>query len=86
MHGDGLLGVLEVKVKERVTVLLVVQGLGTKDKVLIRILALNNSFPRLSALKAVYPTLFKESLIDAVSGDTSGWYRQTFLGILQRDQ
>jgi len=63
-----------------------IKGLGTKDQVLIRIFALNNTHEHLENLKVVYERLYKESLIDAVSGDTSGWYRQTFLGILSRPE
>jgi len=61
-----------------------IAGLGTKDEVLKRILVLNNDFERINRLKQVYPELYKESLIDAIKGDTSGWYRETFLGILDR--
>jgi len=61
-----------------------IAGLGTKDKVLIRILVLNNSKSHLEQLKTAYQSLYKETLIDAVRGDTSGWYRETFLGILDR--
>jgi len=61
-----------------------IAGLGTKDEVLKRILVLNNSREHLEHLKRVYQELYKESLIDAIRGDTSGWYRETFLGILDR--
>jgi annexin A7/11 len=61
-----------------------IKGLGTKDKVLIRIFALNNKREHLVNLKRVYQELFKESLVDAISGDTSGWYKKTFLGVLDR--
>jgi len=61
-----------------------IAGLGTKDEVLIRIFALNNKLEHLENLKTVYPQLYKESLVDAVSGDTSGWYKKTLVGILNR--
>jgi annexin A7/11 len=61
-----------------------IAGLGTKDKLLQRILVLNNSYEHLNHLKRVYQELYKESLIDAIKGDTSGWYKETFVGILDR--
>jgi len=61
-----------------------IKGLGTKDEVLIRIFALNNRIDHLTNLKRVYPQLHKESLVDAINGDTSGWYQKTLQGILNR--
>jgi len=61
-----------------------IKGLGTKDKLLIRIFVLNNSYESLQQLRQIYEEKYHESLIDAVSGDTSGHYKQTFLGVLNR--
>jgi len=61
-----------------------IDGLGTKDKVLQRIIVLNNSHDALQKIGAKYQEIYKESLIDAISGDTSGWYKETFMGILRR--
>jgi len=61
-----------------------IAGLGTKDKVLQRIIVLNNNHQALERIGAIYQAEFKESLMDAVKGDTSGHYQDTFVGLLQR--
>jgi len=61
-----------------------IAGAGTSDKVLQRIIVLNNNHQALERIGAVYQSEHKESLMDAVKGDTSGWYRDTFVGLLQR--
>jgi len=61
-----------------------VAGLGTKDKVLQRAFVLNNNHQALERINAIYQAEYKESLMDAVKGDTSSWYRETFVGLLRR--
>jgi len=61
-----------------------IAGAGTSDKVLQRVFVLNNNHQALERIGTVYQAEYKESLMDAVRGDTSGWYRATFVGLLQR--
>jgi len=61
-----------------------IKGLGTKDQLLIRAFALNNTREKLAIIRQIYEQEHGESLIDAVRGDTSGNYRKTLLGVLER--
>jgi len=60
-----------------------VHGLGTKDDILKRVFLLNNSHERLGLIAEAYQRLFGKSLADAIHGDTSGNYRDVYLGLLK---
>jgi len=61
-----------------------VHGLGTKDDILKRVFLLNNSPERLDAIAKAYESLYKKSIVEAIKGDTSGNYRDTYLGLLKK--
>lgn len=55
-----------------------VKGLGTNDKLLIRILVTRNEID-MSHIKQYYKQLFKKDMIEDIKGDTSGDYRKLLL-------
>ena len=54
------------------------KGLGTKDKLLIRILVTRNEID-MPYIRKYYKQLFKKDMIDEIKGDTSGDYRKILL-------
>jgi len=58
-----------------------IKGAGTKDKVLIRAFALNDRH-QLSKIGNEYVSRYGETLLKAIKGDTSGWYKATFVALL----
>jgi len=58
-------------------------GLGTKDDILKRVFVINNNPTKLGAISGEYMKLYGKSLVDAIHGDTSGPYRQTYMSLLK---
>jgi hypothetical protein len=56
------------------------KGVGTNDKKLIEIIG-NRSVAQLQLINQVYITTYKVSLMDDISGDTSGTYKKLLLGV-----
>ena len=54
------------------------KGLGTNDKLLIRILVTRNEID-MPYIRKYYKQLFKKDMIDEIKGDTSGDYRKILL-------
>ena len=55
-----------------------IKGLGTNDKLLIRIMVTRNEID-MNHIKQYYKQLFKKDMIDDIKGDTSGDYRKLLL-------
>jgi len=60
-----------------------VAGLGTNDTLLIFVFVANDQETRLQIVEE-YHKLYNQNMIEAVSGDTSGHYRQMLLAMLKR--
>ena len=55
-----------------------IKGLGTNDKLLIRIMVTRNEID-MPYIRQYYKQLFKKDMIDDIKGDTSGDYRKLIL-------
>ncbi|KAF9990739.1 hypothetical protein BGZ75_000125 [Mortierella antarctica] len=55
------------------------EGMGTDDQSLTRLLVRNRTQPFMTAVKTAYAAKYKRSLRDRVKGETSGDYRRTLL-------
>ncbi|XP_066989336.1 annexin A3-like [Macrobrachium rosenbergii] len=58
-----------------------IEGLGTDDKALIRILVSRSEID-LASIKREYKIIFNKSLEEDIKGDTSGYYEKMLLAIL----
>jgi len=58
-----------------------VKGLGTNDKLLIRILVSRNEID-MQYIKQYYKQLFKKDMIEDIKGDTSGEYRKLLVKLI----
>jgi len=55
-----------------------IEGMGTKDHILIRILSYMSNYPALcKATNNYYMHCYKHNLVNDIGGDTSGWYKKT---------
>ena len=62
-----------------------IDGLGTKDALLIRIIV-SRLEKDIEEIKCAYQDLYGKSLYDDVAGDTSGNYRKSLLKLIRRDK
>jgi len=63
-----------------------IDGAGTKDKKLVRVLGYlsdANNTPMFKAVNAFYTHRWKNTLAKDVGGDTSGWYKKTAVALIQ---
>jgi len=63
-----------------------IDGAGTKDKKLVRVLGYlsdNNNTAMFRAVNAFYTHRWKNNLAKDVGGDTSGWYKKTAVSLIQ---
>ncbi|KAF9160219.1 Annexin A11 [Mortierella sp. AD010] len=58
------------------------EGAGTDDASLTRLLVRNRSQPFMNSVKAAYTAKYKRSLRDRIKGETSGDYRRTLLSVI----
>ncbi|KAI7817503.1 hypothetical protein BC939DRAFT_465808 [Gamsiella multidivaricata] len=58
------------------------EGMGTDDQSLTRLLVRNRTQPFLNSVKAAYLTKYKRTLRDRIKGETSGDYRRTLLAVI----
>jgi len=58
------------------------EGAGTDDQQLTRLLVRNRTQPFMNQVKAAYQAKYRKTLRDRVKGETSGDYRRTLLSVL----
>ncbi|KAG0289120.1 hypothetical protein BGZ98_003974 [Dissophora globulifera] len=58
------------------------EGAGTDDQQLTRLLVRNRTQPFMNAIKAAYQAKYKRSLRDRIKSETSGDYRRTLFSII----
>ena len=80
---DLILGLMKTPIEfDAEKVYLSMKGLGTDEDTLSEILATRSS-RALIKIKDLYPELYKESLEDAIKGDTSKAYQKILIAIIQ---
>lgn len=60
-----------------------IKGLGTNDKLLIRIMVSRNEID-MPYIRQYYKQLFKKDMINEIKGDTSGYYEQLLVKLAQK--